>query len=62
MSPVIALMIFGWITTGIMIGICTLNESGRLLRYHRRLGAWLERLAQPGVKSEIPDPEQIDAA
>lgn len=45
MPGFLKLMIGGWVTTAVMIGICALNESGALLRFSRRLGDWLEQLA-----------------
>jgi len=45
MSRFLTLMVEGWVATAVMIGICTLNESGALLRISRRLSYFLERLA-----------------
>jgi hypothetical protein len=42
MSLVSKLMIGEWITTLAMIGVCALNESGRLLEIGRRIVLWLE--------------------
>jgi hypothetical protein len=42
MSLVSKLMIGGWITTLAMIGVCALNESGKLLEIGRRIVLWLE--------------------
>ncbi|MGH9501828.1 MAG: hypothetical protein ACRD20_03165 [Terriglobales bacterium] len=51
MSVVLKLMIGGWVTTFVMIGVCALNQSGKLLRIHQRLGQWLETLVAPGLDS-----------
>jgi hypothetical protein len=52
MSIVLTLIVCGWGTTFVMVGFCALNESGMLLRIHRRLGLWLETLA-PRKKSTL---------
>jgi hypothetical protein len=62
MSPVFTLMIFGWIATGLMVGFCALNESGKLLKYHHQIGTWLKWWAPPAVQAELPDSVRIDAA
>lgn len=42
MSLVVKLMIGGWITTLTMIGVCALNESGKLLKIRKRMAIWLD--------------------
>ena len=49
MSLVVKLLIGGWGITLTMIGLCALNESGKLLLLHKRIGQWLEALASPVV-------------
>jgi hypothetical protein len=56
MSGFLKRMIGGWATTFVMIGICTLNESGALLRFSTRLSDWLAQLApQSSVSTERPE-------
>jgi hypothetical protein len=42
MSLVMKLMIGGWATTLAMIGVCALNESGKLFKIRKRIASWLE--------------------
>jgi hypothetical protein len=42
MSLVVKLMIGGWATTLAMIGVCALNESGKLFNIRRRLASWMQ--------------------
>jgi hypothetical protein len=51
MSLVIKLMIGGWATTLAMIGICALNESGKLSSLRRRIASWLQPCDQ-GTSAE----------
>jgi hypothetical protein len=44
MSLFAKIMICGWTTTMVMVALFALNESGVLLKAHRRLGEWLETL------------------
>ncbi|MFZ3339625.1 MAG: hypothetical protein WA609_01610 [Terriglobales bacterium] len=64
MSLVIMLMIGGWVTTLSMVGICALNESGKLRTIRRRLALWL--LANPagpvGAPQEGLRPESENVA
>jgi len=41
MSIVVKLMIGGWVTTLAMIGVCALNESGKLLNLRKRIASWV---------------------
>jgi hypothetical protein len=59
MSLVSKLMIGGWITTLAMIGLCALNESGKLLELGRRMVSWLE--ASPWVGRTPNEGLQPDA-
>ena len=49
MSVVAKLIITGWVSTFILIGLCCLHQSGRLLRIHRRVGRWLEPPGTPAT-------------
>jgi len=44
---IVEMMVGGWLVTLGMIGLCALNESGKLLVIHRQIGRWLETLASP---------------
>lgn len=61
MSLVVMLMIGGWVATLSVIGFCALNESGKLLKMHKRMGLWLEtsapqfRMPEEGVRAERSD-------
>jgi hypothetical protein len=46
MSPVVKLMIGGWLATFAMIGFCALAESGKLVKLEIRLVSWLESLLE----------------
>jgi len=41
MSIVVKLIIGGWATTAAMIGVCALNESGKLLNLRKRISSWV---------------------
>ena len=56
MSIVVKLIIGGWITTFVMVGVCALNESGKLLRIHERLGRWLKTLAPVEIGACAEEP------
>jgi len=58
MSFVTKLIISGWVSTFAMIGICALNESGKLLRIHQCIGRWLETLAPQGIGSSVEKSER----
>jgi hypothetical protein len=63
MSVVVKLMIFGWCTTFAMIGICALNQSGKLLKIRKRIASWLEPSDVRNLrteKSEYPGTAQAD--
>ncbi|HTS56049.1 MAG TPA: hypothetical protein VMH03_00790 [Terriglobales bacterium] len=63
MSFVSKLMIGGWITTLAMIGVCALNESGKLLEIGRRMVSWLETSSLVGrTSSESLQPDVREAA
>ena len=57
-SVVVTLIIGGWITMFAMVGLCALNDCGKLLRIHKRIGRWLETLVPPeiGAPEENPQP------
>lgn len=61
MSLVVMLMIGGWVATLSVIGFCALNESGKLLKMHKRMGLWLEtsapqfRMPEEGIRAERSD-------
>jgi hypothetical protein len=42
MSLVVKLMIFGWATTLAMIGVCALNQSGKLFNLRKGIASWVE--------------------
>jgi len=44
MSFVVKLMIGGWATTLVMIGVCALNESGKLFNIRKRIASWVQPL------------------
>ena len=52
MSLVVKLMIGGWTTTLLMIGVCALNESGKLNNLRRRIALWLEPSGSFARRSE----------
>ena len=56
MSIVLKLIIAGWVTTFVMVGVCALNESGKLLRIHERLGWWLKTLAPLEIGASAEEP------
>jgi hypothetical protein len=49
----VKMIICAWGTVLAMVGICALNESGRLLELHERLGRWLRTLAPESVVKEF---------
>jgi len=58
MSVVMMLMIGGWAATFSLVGICALNESGKLHRIRRRLALWLDAsLAEEARVSARPLPD-----
>jgi hypothetical protein len=42
MSFILKLIIFGWLATILMVVVCALDESGKLLKMRRRVAAWIE--------------------
>ena len=65
MSIIGELIVGGWSTTAVMIGVCALNDSGKLLKAHKRLGEWLETLAPTAALATLgekgPTLERISA-
>lgn len=53
MSFMLKMIICAWGTVLAMVAICALNESGRLLEIHERLGRWLRSLAPESVVKEF---------
>jgi len=49
MSMIVKIILCGWTAEFALIGFCALNESGKLLLLHERLGHWLRALAPPSV-------------
>jgi len=50
MSFVVKLMVGGWATTLAMIGICALNQSGKLFNLRKRIASWV----QPSDARNVP--------
>ena len=42
MSFIVKLIIGGWLSTFAIIGVCALNQSGKLLKFRNRLASWIE--------------------
>jgi hypothetical protein len=42
MSVVMKLLVVGWMMESALIGLCALNQSGGLIKIHKRIGEWLE--------------------
>lgn len=53
MSLVMKLIIGGWFSTFAIIGVCALNESGKLLKFRQRLTLWLR--APDALSTLAPD-------
>ena len=53
MSFMVKMIICAWGTVLAMVAICALNESGRLLEIHDRLGRWLRTVAPASVVKEF---------
>ena len=49
MSFMVKMIICAWGTVLAMVGICALNDSGKLLQLHELLGSWLRTLAPASV-------------
>lgn len=45
------LMVGGWVVTLSMIGLCALNESGKMLKIRRRLALWLDASAVASARA-----------
>ena len=63
MSLVAMLMIGGWIATLSMIGLCALNQSGKLRGIRKRIALWLLKTSTAPVHRppEYLQPEPDDA-
>jgi len=59
MAFVVKLMIGGWATTLAMIGICALNQSGKLFNLRKHIASWVEPSYTREVR-EFPDTMQAD--
>jgi hypothetical protein len=46
------LMVGAWVVTLSMIGVCALNESGKLLKIRRHLALWLDASAVASARAE----------
>jgi hypothetical protein len=61
MSFIVKLIIGGWLSTFAIIGVCALNQSGKLLKFRNRLASWIEvREASSTLEREVglaPDGE-----
>ena len=44
MLIVMKLMVSGWIIEGALLALCALNQSGKLIKLHERIGEWLKAL------------------
>jgi hypothetical protein len=64
MSFVVKLIIGGWISTFAIIGVCALNESGKLLKFRHRLASWIEapEASSTHERDEGLEPEGESAA
>jgi len=51
MSVITMLIIGGWAATLSFIGICALNEAGKLQRFRRRLALWLDASLTEGNRA-----------
>jgi hypothetical protein len=63
MSLVVKLMIGGWATTLVMIGVCALNQSGKLFKIRKHVASWLEPSDARNLRteeSEYPGTAQAD--
>jgi len=49
MSVVIKLLVGGWIVEGALVALCALNQSGGLIKIHKRVGEWLRAVAPPNI-------------
>lgn len=64
MSLVLILMIGGWSATVLMIGVCALNEAGKLRTIRRRVALWLLETSAaqiPGIEGRA-QPERENMA
>ena len=53
MSLMVKMIIGSWGTVLAMVAFCALNESGKLLAIHERLGHWLRTVAPASVVKEF---------
>jgi hypothetical protein len=54
MSFVLKLMIGGWATTLAMIGVCALNESGKLFNLRKRIASWIQPAEEISARQQRP--------
>ena len=51
MPIVMKFIVGGWIIESALIVLCALNESGGLIKIHKRIGKWLEALAPTAIRA-----------